>query len=72
MLTSYWVSCPHSGCHWFGSLLPQNDVEAWHGAVPVRGVVVFQCPHCHGEWRAQMVGEDVVPLPLEEISAPWA
>ncbi len=66
MLTSYSVTCPHSNCHWFGSLLPLTDIDAWHGAAPVRGMVVFQCPQCNGEWRARVVGDDVVPLPLAE------
>jgi hypothetical protein len=66
MLTSYWVTCPHPECRWLGSLLPQPDTDAWHGAAPVQGLVVFQCPQCNGEWRARVVGDDVVPLPLAE------
>jgi hypothetical protein len=69
MLTSYLVTCPHDGCHWFGSLLPSDDPEAWRGSVPTRSEVVFRCPQCHGEWRARVVGDDVVPLPLEPASA---
>ncbi len=68
MLTSYWVACPHSECGWLGSLLPQTDVESWHGAAPPPGVVVFHCPQCNGEWRARVVGDDVVPLPMPEPS----
>ncbi len=68
MLTSFLVTCPHSNCQWFGSLLPQRDTEAWHGAAPQPGVVVFLCPQCQGEWRARVVGDDVVPLPLAEPS----
>jgi hypothetical protein len=67
MLTSYLVTCPHSSCRWFGSLLPRTGSDAWHGADPIRGVVVFQCPKCQGEWRARVVGDDVVPLPLEQV-----
>ena len=62
MLTSYLVKCPHPDCHWFGSLLPRT---AWQGAAPVGGIVLFQCPQCQGEWSARVVGDDVVPLPLE-------
>lgn len=69
MLTSYWVRCPHSDCLWSGSLLPQPDPSDWHGAALPRGVVVFQCPQCHGEWLARAIGEDVIPLPLEASSA---
>jgi hypothetical protein len=72
MLTSYLVKCQHFGCNWFGSLLPRSDVEAWHGAFPNSSVVVFQCPQCLGEWRARVVGDDVKPMPLEEVTAPWA
>jgi hypothetical protein len=28
-------------------------------------VVVFQCPQCEKQWRARVVGDDVVTLPLE-------
>jgi hypothetical protein len=65
VLTSYWVACPHADCHWSGSLLPQNEADSWRGLAPVPGVVVFQCPHCQGEWQAKVVGEDVVPLPVQ-------
>jgi hypothetical protein len=69
MLTSYLVSCPHEGCKWFGSLLPQSDTEAWHGATPIPGVVVFRCPECQWEWRARIVGDDVKSLPPEQVMA---
>jgi hypothetical protein len=72
MLTSYLVRCPHVGCDWFGSLLPRNDPEAWRGSSPRLSEVVFQCPHCEGEWRARVVGDDVENLPLEEPALPWA
>jgi hypothetical protein len=68
MLTSYWVRCPHGACHWSGSLLPQKT-DTWHGAQAVVEVVVFQCPHCQAEWRARVVGDDVVPLAEERTSA---
>jgi hypothetical protein len=66
MLTSYLVTCPHSSCRWFGSLLPQTDSETWKGGSPARGIVVFRCPQCQNEWQARVVGDDVVPLPLKE------
>ena len=72
MLTSYMVKCPYPGCDWFGSLLPRNDVDSWHGALPQASVVVFQCPECGEEWKARVVGDDVKPLPLEEPAIPWA
>jgi hypothetical protein len=72
MLTSYLVTCPHPGCRWFGSLLPEGDTGSWLGATPGRPVVEFRCPQCQGEWQARVVGDDVVPLPLEELVAPSA
>jgi hypothetical protein len=72
MLTSYLVKCPHVGCNWFGSLLPRNDVDSWRGAAPRASVVLFQCPQCHEEWHARLVGDDVESLPLEEVAVPWA
>lgn len=70
MLTSYVVTCPHLGCNWSGSLLPRGDAESWRGSLPTTKTVVFQCPQCEGEWQAQVVGDDVVSLPLEELVAP--
>src|SRR5439155_7711981 len=46
MLTSYLVRCPHSGCRWFGSLLPRIDSESWRGYIPNKTVVTFECPQC--------------------------
>jgi hypothetical protein len=68
MLTSYLVACPHVGCGWFGSLLPSRDQEAWNPLIPTTPVAVFQCPQCQRQWRARVVGDDVVPLPLEEAT----
>jgi hypothetical protein len=64
MLTSYLVSCPHLGCGWFGSLLPSHSP----GSPPVvtGSVVTFHCPQCETEWRAQVIGDDVHSLPLED------
>jgi hypothetical protein len=69
MLTSYLVKCPHFGCGWFGSLLPSGSPEAWRGSVPATPVVSFQCPKCGQEWHARVIGDDVKPLPLEEMIA---
>lgn len=66
MLTSYRVNCPHAGCGWSGSLLPQTDTQLFRAASPAVKVVVFQCPQCDGQWKARLVGDDVVALPLEE------
>jgi hypothetical protein len=68
MLTSYLVHCPHTGCGWFGSLLPCGNTEAWRTCTPSLSEVVFQCPQCHGEWHARVVGDDVEALPLEELA----
>jgi hypothetical protein len=72
MLTSYLVTCPHAGCGWSGSLLPCRNTEAWSSLVPRTKVAVFQCPRCEQEWRAQIVGDDVKPLPVEELVGPVA
>ena len=66
MLTSYYVRCPHVGCDWCGSLLPQNEPEAWRFAKPVASAVAFVCPRCGSEWSARVVGDDVVPLARQE------
>jgi hypothetical protein len=69
MLTSYLVACPHSGCGWFGSLLPCRDTEAWSPLLPTTSIAVFQCPKCQNEWRARIVGDDVKSLPVDEMVA---
>jgi hypothetical protein len=70
MLTSYMVKCPHLGCNWFGSLLPNNNSESWRGYTPSPSIVSFQCPRCQGEWQARRRGDDVVNLPLQEVPQP--
>jgi hypothetical protein len=67
MLTSYLVACPHRGCDWVGSLLPCRNTEAWNSLIPTTSVAVFQCPRCETVWRARIVGDDVKPLPAEEL-----
>ncbi|HKB38418.1 MAG TPA: hypothetical protein VKD72_18390 [Gemmataceae bacterium] len=67
MLTDYLVKCPHSSCGWFGSLFPKGNGEAFRAALPSVREVVFECPRCHGEWHAQVIGDDVKPLPVEEL-----
>ena len=69
MLTSYLVACPHFGCEWFGSLLPARDTDSWRGSAPTVPIAVFQCPRCQREWRAQIVGDDVKTLPLDQNAA---
>jgi hypothetical protein len=69
MLTSYMVTCPHPGCDWFGSLLPCQDTAAWNPLIPTTAVAVFQCPVCHTEWRARIVGDDVESLHEHESEA---
>jgi len=68
MLTSYRVTCPHLGCHWMGSLLPHDHLEAWATSSPTTKMVTFECPQCQREWHARVVGDDVVSLPLEELA----
>jgi hypothetical protein len=67
MLTSYLVKCPHLSCNWFGSLLPSRDADSWRGSVPTTPVAVFECPQCGHTWRARIVGDDVEPLPAEQL-----
>ena len=59
MLTSYFVKCPHVGCGWMGSLIPTAGEPS---SLSAGSVVAFQCPGCHEEWPARIVGEDVRPL----------
>jgi hypothetical protein len=66
MLTSYLVACPHPACDWRGSLLPCRNTEAWSSLIPTTRVAVFECPNCGTQWRAEIVGDDVKPLPVEE------
>jgi hypothetical protein len=68
MLTSYLVSCPHFGCGWNGSLLPCRNAEAWRGFTPTTSIAVFECPRCQRLWRGRIVGDDIKPLPLEELA----
>lgn len=72
MLTSYLVHCPHHGCDWFGSLLPQDRPDAWLGYAPSIKVVSFQCPQCQRDFAGRVVGDDVVPLSDEQMVAPLA
>jgi hypothetical protein len=67
MLTSYLVKCPHFNCNWSGSLLPSRDTDSWRGSVPTTPIAVFECPQCHNGWRARVVGDDVVQLPLDDL-----
>lgn len=66
MLTSYLVRCPFPDCEWFGSLLPSRDTDSWRGSIPTTSMAVFECPQCGHEWRARILGDDIVPLPLDE------
>jgi hypothetical protein len=70
VLTDYMVTCPYPNCRWSGSLLPSRNRDAWLSAAPTTHHVVFECPRCRREWRAELVGEDVHPLPLEELVSP--
>jgi hypothetical protein len=72
MLTDYMVTCPHTGCHWSGSLLPSQNREAFRAAIPTTRVIVFECPRCHGEWYARIKGDDAIPLSHEELALPVA
>jgi hypothetical protein len=51
-------------------LLPSRNRDAWLTAIPRTNEIVFECPRCHREWRAKLVGDDVHPLPLNEVAVP--
>jgi hypothetical protein len=69
MLTDYIVHCPHADCGWQGPLFPKGNRLDFQPAIPRCRVVHFECPRCQHEWHAQVVGDDVKPLPLEVVVA---
>jgi hypothetical protein len=69
MLTDYIVHCPHVGCGWYGPLFPRGNRADFLPARPNCRVVAFECPRCRGEWHAEVIGDDVKPLPVEELVA---
>ena len=60
MLTDYMVTCPNPRCQWRGSLLPQQNRDAWRSALPATQIIFFRCPKCSCEWRARLVGDELV------------
>ena len=52
--------------------------EFFFEAVPLNGLSyqgtaeAIPCPRCGGEWHARVKGDDVVPLPLEEVTEQFA
>jgi hypothetical protein len=60
MLTDYMVTCPSPRCHWSGSLLPEKNRDAWRSALPATQIVLFRCPKCACEWRAHLIGDELV------------
>lgn len=65
MLTDYAAHCPHEDCGYRGYLFPQGNREAdWRPASPTRREITFSCPRCKREWKARIVGDDAVNLPL--------
>ena len=48
---------------------PAANANAWRSAIPTTKTVAFECPQCHGQWQARLVGDDVKPLPLQEVAA---
>jgi hypothetical protein len=67
MLTSYLVKCPHFGCQWFGSLLPSGNTDSWRGPVPTTPIASFECPRCGRPWKARVKGDDIEPLPIDDV-----
>jgi hypothetical protein len=51
--------------------MPSAKGLGWQQPVdlPKKKEVVFECPKCGGVWHARMVGDDVRPLPLQEVVA---
>ena len=68
MLTSFFVKCPNVDCGRFGSLLPRTSSDTWRGAVPDESLITFECPSCHEEWQARLVGDDIRPLPRRTVA----
>src|SRR5262245_40351693 len=68
MLTDYAARCPHEGCGFRGYLFPQGNRDAFRAVGQTRRDVTFLCPRCARTWRAQIVGEDAVNLPLTEVA----
>jgi hypothetical protein len=64
MLTDYAAHCPHEGCGWRGYLFPQGNRDDSKAAQPSQREIMFACPRCKREWRARIVGDDAVNLPL--------
>ena len=67
MLTSYLVKCPHFNCNWFGSQLPNKNTDSWKGSIPTTPIASFTCPNCGKEWKAKVKGDDIEPLPLDDV-----
>ena len=66
MLTDYAAHCPYEGCSWRGYLFPQGNRDDWRPALPTRREIQFCCPRCKRDWKAHIVGDDAVNLPLAE------
>ena len=66
MLKSHHVQCRQFGCHWSGLLSTRSSADFAHCLEASDSIVVFQCPRCRQEWYARVVGERVIPLPLDE------
>jgi len=70
MLTDYMVTCPNPRCRWSGSLLPSQDRDAWRSALPATATVRFCCPKCRCEWRAHLIGDELVRHHEELVGGP--
>lgn len=60
MLTDYMVTCPNAACGWSGSLLPQQNRDAWRSALPATEIIQFRCPKCRTRWLAHLIGDELV------------
>lgn len=66
MLTNYPVRCPYEGCGWRGTLFPLDSAVVCRTAQPTNRTISFECPKCRRDWKARVVGEDAVNLPLKQ------
>ncbi len=74
-MTRILVNCPHAGCNWRGRLRATPYPVLQLGFASTVSIVRFDCPRCHQDWQARMIGDDIETLPVfhmnEEEDAAW-
>lgn len=63
MLSSFRVTCPHTGCGWTGSLLPSLAQGGVDAEIPSAQVAWFHCPGCGGDWKVRITNDRITALP---------